>query len=139
TVSAVLGSYNVRRTGPTLSKLDQIKLDRAYEIYKERFADASDFTFTFVGSFKVDEIKPLLEQYLGALPSLKRAETAKDLGIKPPAGIVTKTVNKGQEQKATVRLVFAGDYIYNEDTNNQLQALGEIIQIKLIERLREEE
>lgn len=139
TVSAVLGNYNVRRTGPSLAKLEQVKLDRAYEIYKERFADASDFTFTFVGSFKVDEIKPLLEQYLAALPATKRAETAKNLGIKPPAGKVSKTVNKGQEQKATVRLVFAGEYIYNEDTNNQLQALGDVIQIKLIERLREEE
>jgi zinc protease len=32
TVSAVLGNYNVRRTGPSISKLEQIKLDRAYAI-----------------------------------------------------------------------------------------------------------
>lgn len=139
TVSAVLGNYNIRRTGPTLAKLEQINLDRAFDIYKDRFADASDFTFTFVGSFKVDEIKPLLEEYLGSLPSVKRVENAKDLGIVPPAGKITKTVYKGKEEKATVRLVFSGDYVYNEDTNNQLDALGEVLQIKLIERLREEE
>jgi len=139
TVSAVLGNYNIRRTGPTLAKLEQINLDRAFDIYKDRFADASDFTFTFVGSFNVDEIKPLLEEYLGSLPSVKRVEKAKDLGIVLPAGKITKTVYKGQEEKATVRLVFSGDYIYNEDTNNQLDALGEVLQIKLIERLREEE
>ncbi|MBC7912750.1 MAG: insulinase family protein, partial [Pyrinomonadaceae bacterium] len=139
TIAAVMGSYNIRRTGPSLAKLEQIKLDRAFEIYKERFADASDFTFTFVGSFKVEEIKPLLAQYLGALPAIKRVETAKDLGIIPPSGKVEKTVYKGQEPKATTRLVFTGDYIYNEDINNQLDALGEVLQIKLIERLREEE
>ncbi|MFD2161629.1 M16 family metallopeptidase [Paradesertivirga mongoliensis] len=139
TVSAVLGNYNIRRTGPTLAKLEQVKLDRAFDIYEERFADAGDFTFTFVGSFKNEEIKPLLEQYLGALPTNKRVEAAKDLGIVPPAGTLTKTVFKGQEPKATVRLVFSGDYVYNEDNNNQLDALGEVLQIKLIERLREEE
>ncbi|MGV3510210.1 MAG: M16 family metallopeptidase [Sphingobacteriaceae bacterium] len=139
TVSAVMGNYNVRRTGPSIEKLEQINLDRAFEIYKERFADAGDFTFTFVGSFKIDSIKPLLEQYLAALPSTKRAEEAKDLGIVPPSGKITKTVYKGQEPKATVRLVFTGDYTYNEETNNELDALGEVLQIKLIERLREEE
>lgn len=139
TVSAVLGNYNIRRTGPSLDKLEQVNLDRAFQIYKERFADAGDFTFTFVGSFKINEIKPLLEQYLGALPSKTSSEEAKDLGIVTPAGKITKTVYKGQEQKATVRLVFTGDYNYNEENNNELDALGEVLQIKLIERLREEE
>ncbi|WP_256011016.1 M16 family metallopeptidase [Desertivirga xinjiangensis] len=139
TISAVLGRYNVRRTGPSISKIEQINLDRAYAIYKERFADASDFTFTFVGSFKTDEIKPLLEQYLGSLPSLSRKEQAKDLGIYPPSGKISKSVYKGKEDKASVRLLMNGDYVYNETNNNQLEALGEVLQIKLIERLREEE
>ncbi|MFM6953515.1 MAG: M16 family metallopeptidase [Sphingobacteriaceae bacterium] len=139
TVSAVLGNYNIRRTGPSLQKVDQIKLDRAFEIYKDRFADASDFTYVFVGSFDVEKIKPLLAQYLGGLPSLKRVENAKDLGIKAPAGVVKKTVYKGTEPKSTVRLVFTGDYTYNEENNTLLDALGEVLQIKLIERLREDE
>ena len=139
TVSAVLGNYSVRRTGPSIAKLEQIDLDRAYDIYRERFADAGDFTFTFVGSFNINEIKPLLEQYLGSLPSKTGEEEARDLGIVTPSGKITKTVHKGQEQKATVRLVFSGDYNYNEETNNLLDALGEVLQIKLIERLREEE
>lgn len=139
TISAVLGNYNIRRTGPTLSKIEQIDLEKAYSIYKDRFADASDFTFTFVGSFKDQEIRPLLEQYLGALPSSKRKEEAKDLGIYPPAGEITKNVYKGQEDKATVRLIFSGDYKYSDENNNRLDALAEVLQIKLIERLREEE
>lgn len=139
TVSAVVGNYNVRRTGPSVDKLNQINLDRAFEIYKERFADASDFTFTFVGSFDNEKIKPLLEQYLGALPAINRNEKAVDLGIKVPAGAITKKVYKGQEPKATVRLMFSGDYTYNQTNNNQLDALAEVLNIKLIERLREDE
>ncbi len=139
TVNAVLGNYNVRRTGPSLQKVEQINLDRAFEIYKERFADASDFTFVFVGSFDVEKMKPLLAQYLGGLPSSNRKEEAKDLGIKIPTGKIAKTVFKGTEQKSTVRLVISGDFIYNSENVNKLEALSEILQIKLTERLREDE
>ncbi|WP_026897174.1 M16 family metallopeptidase [Daejeonella oryzae] len=139
TAAAVLGNYNVRRTGPTLEKVEQINLDRAYAIFKERFADASDFTFTFVGNFDPQQIKPLLEQYIASLPALNRNEQPKDLDIKTPAGKIQKSVFKGQEPKANVRLVFSGDYTYNESNNNQLDALAEVLTIKLIERLREDE
>jgi len=139
TISAVLGNYSIRRTGPSIEKYDKINLDRAFEIYKDRFADASDFTFTFVGSFDVEKLKPLLEQYLGALPSTKRIEVARDLGIHIPSGKLQKQVYKGQEQKSTVRLTFSGVYQYNETENNLLDALSSVLNIKLIERLREDE
>lgn len=139
TVAAVLGNYNLRRTGPSLDKLNQISLDRAFAIYTDRFADAGDFTFTFVGSFDPEVIKPLILQYLGALPAAGRKEEAKDLGIRPPAGRITKTVKKGKEPKATVRIVLTGPYQYNETNNNQVDALEEILQIRLDERLRETE
>lgn len=138
-VAAILGNYNVRRTGPSVEKINQVSLDRAFEIYKDRFADASDFTFVFVGSFNPAELKPLLEQYLGSLPSSNRKETAKDLGIQIPAGKIDKKIYKGQEPKASVRLVFSGDYTWSEKHNNQLNALAEVLTIKLIERLREDE
>lgn len=139
TISAVLGNYSIRRTGPSIEKYDKINLDRAFEIYKDRFADASDFTFTFVGSFDVEKLKPLLEQYLGALPSTKRIEVARDLGIHIPSGKLQKQVYKGQEPKSTVRLTFSGVYQYNETENNLLDALSSVLNIKLIERLREDE
>jgi len=138
-VAAILGNYNVRRTGPTVEKIDQVSLDRAFEIYKDRFADASDFTFVFVGSFNPAAIKPMLEQYLGSLPTSNRKETAKDLGINIPSGKIDKKIYKGLEPKATVRLVFSGDYTWSEKHNNQLDALAEVLSIKLIERLREDE
>lgn len=139
TLSAVLGNYSVRRTGPSIEKYDQINLDRAFEIYKDRFQDASDFTFTVVGSFDVNEIKPLIEQYLGALPSTKRIEQARDLGIHIPSGKINREVFKGKEPKSTVYMVFSDVYKYNETENNLLEALSGILDIKLVEKLREEE
>ena len=139
TVSAVLGSYNVRRTGPTLQKLEEVKLDKVYQIYKERFADAGNFTFTFVGNIDTNTIKPLLEKYLGSLPAANQHEQARDLNIHAPAGRIEKTVYKGSEPKATVYLVYSGKYAYSPENNVRLDALKETLEIRLLQRLREDE
>ena len=51
-----------------------MNLDKSMAFYKNRFADASDFTFVFVGSFDVNAIRPLVETYLATLPSIGRKE-----------------------------------------------------------------
>jgi zinc protease len=139
TVSAVLSNHNFRRMVPSTERLDKASLDKAFAFYKDRFADANGFTFTLVGSFDADKIKPLLEKYLGSLPSGKGDETYKNLGIHIPAGQLTKDVHKGIGDKSSVQLVFSGDYDFNADNNLQVDALNEILNIKLIERLREKE
>jgi zinc protease len=139
TLQAVLGNYNTRRTSATLAKLEQVKLDRAFEIYKERFADASAFTFVFIGSFNTDSIKPLLEKYLGSLPATHKNEKAVDLNIHPAEGRIEKTVYKGTEQKAGVSLIFHGPYQFSQENNINMNALKETLQIRMIERLRESE
>ena len=139
TVSAVMGSYNSRRTGPTLQKLEQIDPDKAYQVYKERFADASNFTFTFVGSIDMNTIRPLLEKYLGSLSSTHQHEQAKDLNIHVLPGRVEKTVYKGSEPKATVYLVYTGTYDYSEENNVKMDAMKESLEIRLLQRLREDE
>lgn len=139
TVSAVLSNHNFRDQTVTPALLNSASLDKAYNFYKDRFADASNFTFTIVGNFDISTIKPLLETYLGGLPSTGRNETYKDLHIHPPAGQITKIVHKGIGDKATVQLVFSGDYDYTTLNNVQLDALEAILQIKLTERLRQQE
>jgi zinc protease len=139
TANAVMNQGSIRRAGPSIASLEQINPERAFEIYKERFADASNFTFVFTGSFKVDEIKPLLEKYLGGLPSTHKDEAYKDLGIRTPDGRIEKTVYKGTEPKATVNLIFSGAFDYNAAEKIQLDALKEVLQIRLLERLREDE
>lgn len=139
TLSMILSNYAPRNFPMTAERFNKIDAKRAFEIYKERFADASDFTFLFVGNFKNEEIKPLLEKYLGGLPSIKRKETFKDLGIRAPKGKVEKTLYKGTEAKARVTMVWSGDYLATPDSETQVEALSEVLEIKLIEKLREEE
>jgi zinc protease len=139
TIAYVMGNYAYRNSPPWPEKLDRITLDKVFSIYRQRFADASGFTFVFVGRFSVDSLLPLLAEYLGTLPSLYKKEQARDLGIHIPSGKMDKTVYGGNEDKATVRLVYSGDYRYSPLANMQLQALGQILQIKLLQHLREDE
>lgn len=138
-LNAVLTSNNPDRRPLTPESIDKINLDRAVEIYKNRFADASDFVFTFVGAFKEEAIKPLLEKYIGGLPSTDRDDTYKHPNIFPPKGRIEKTIYKGLEPKSKVTLITSGEFDYSPENNVQIEALQEVLQIKLIEALREEE
>jgi zinc protease len=139
TLNYVLSNYHFRGRPMTAERFGAVDAERSMDIFKERFADASDFEFTFVGNFEVAKIEPLLATYLGSLPTSGKKATYKDLGINPPAGKVSKTVKKGTEDKANVTLVISGNYTPTEAEELQLTALGEALQIKLIEKLREEE
>lgn len=138
-IQRTLYGDNIRRVPFSLKDLDKVNQARALEIYKDRFADASDFTFVIVGSFTEDEIKPYLEEYLAALPTTNRKESGKDLNLYEKNKGIEKVVNKGKEAKATVRLALYGDYNYNEQENLNTSALETILSNKLLERLREEE
>ena len=116
---------------------DQIQLDRVLEIYKDRFASAKGFTFFLVGSFDVAKIKPLLATYLGSLPDAETTTSYNDLGIRPVKGVVRKEVFSGAEQKSNIAIVFTGEAVFSEDEQMRLQALSEVLNIKLIEVLRE--
>jgi zinc protease len=82
-------------------------------------------------------MKPLIEKWLGALPSTGRKETWRDTGIRPPTGVVQRVVKKGTEPKARTALVFTGPFEYTRQNRYYLSALAELLNIKLREALRE--
>lgn len=127
-----------RRRPITPESLRKIDLDRALAIYKERFADAGDFTFIFVGNFQVEQLKALTETYLGSLPTKGRKETFRDVKVSWPNGVQTKTVVKGSEPKSLVALTFHGKEAWSRDNENDLRMLREVLRIRLRETLREE-
>lgn len=137
TVLAVLGGYNARSMPATADKLNAASLDKAYDFYKARFADASNFTFTITGDFTVKDIIPFVATYLASLPSTNSHETFKNLKIHPPAGQITKTVTKGTGDKSTVQLIFDGPYDYNDANNLQLDGLEEVLNIHLVDSLKD--
>jgi zinc protease len=118
--------------------LDNLNLDRVHEIYKERFADADDFTFTFIGNFDPTEITPMLSKYLGTLPTKPDSESFKDLNINIVDGVVNKKIKNGKAPKTTVNIVYHGKYDYDKKLNYELKSMVDIMRIKLRESMRED-
>jgi zinc protease len=123
---------------PSEAQLNQINLDRAIAIFKDRFADASDFTYLMVGNFKVDDVIPLLEKYIGGLPSIKRKETWKDETPPFPKGLLVVDVPKNSEPQSTVAMVWKGDFKWNEKNSQAFTMLMDILEIKCRESMRED-
>jgi zinc protease len=137
-LNSALTQNHPRALGLKAANVDEMNLDRSLAFYKERFADASDFTFVFVGSFDLATMRPLVERYLASLPSLQRKESARDLGIQPPAGVVEKQVRKGIEPKSQVSIVFTGAFVNDEIHRLTLRAMGEMLSGNLHRTLRED-
>ncbi len=137
TLNALLTQDHLRARPMTAALVDQMDLDKSMAFYKERFADAGGFTFTFVGSFNLQAIKPLVERYLGGLPSLHRNESWKDVGIHFPTGVVTKSVEKGVEPKSEAVIVFTGPFEYTQDQRVAIRAMGDVLENRLRDVLRE--
>ncbi|MES2809649.1 MAG: insulinase family protein [Bacteroidota bacterium] len=137
TIASVLNNYAPRFMPMTAARLNAASLDKAYSFYKARFADAANFTFTLTGDFNTEAVIPYLETYLGSLPATNSKETFKNLNIYPPAGQITKKVYKGASTRATVQLVYSGKYDYSEANNVQMDALEEVLNIRLADSLKD--
>ena len=138
TLQAVLTQNHPRARRLTSASFDSLSLDRSLELYRQRFADASDWTFYLVGSFQPDSMKPLVERWIGGLPSAGSKEQWRDVGVVGPRGVIRKTVRRGVEPKAQTRIVFGGPAEFSRRNSSLLRTLGDALEIRLRERLRED-
>ncbi|MCK3685440.1 insulinase family protein [Maribellus sp. YY47] len=138
TLNVVLSNYNERSKPMSVERLKEASLPQIEMIGKDRFKDAADFKFFFVGNIDFATLKPLVEKYIGGIPTLNRNEKWVDLGIRKPEGVVEKVVHKGQEEKGMQYIVFHGDFEYNGQNQAQLDAVGKILSTRLLEVIRED-
>ncbi|MCX6153613.1 MAG: insulinase family protein [Candidatus Kapabacteria bacterium] len=137
-VRSIMTQYHFRKRPMTEEMLKDFNAIKAFDFYKDRFADVGDFTFFFVGNVNLEKIKPLIEKYVASLPTQRRKENWKDIGSNPPQGKIEKTVKKGVEKKGSVNLVINGDCDYNADNRLKMRALSAHLSDKLREEIREE-
>lgn len=112
--------------------------DRAFEIYKERFANPADFIYVFVGNFDEKIMREYLALYLGSLPTSPERDVINPNVTK---GFPTATINEdifaGTEEQSFVGIVFAKEFTWNEDNKVILRALKDALDIELIAEIRE--
>lgn len=138
TLQVTLASHHPRSAPITPARLGEIRPEAAVAFYRERFADATGMTFGIVGAFSPDSIRPLVQRYLGNLPAAAKPDRWANPGIRRPPGVVRRTVRKGIEPASRTALVFHGPFEYNRAERFALHTLGEVLQLRLREQLREE-
>lgn len=138
TMSVTVANYHERARPMTKELLSEADFNRIAQIGRERLKNAADFKFFFVGNIKPVEFKPLVEKYIGGIPSQPATENWRDLGIRKPKGVIEKVVNAGQEEKSIQYIMFHGDFDYNAQNQVQLDAVGKILSTRLLEVIRED-
>lgn len=138
TIQAVMGGYHLREIPTKMEDMDKINLDKAFEFYQERFADAGDFTFVFVGNYDDKIMEDMVKKYIASLPGKASNEKFVDHKIAAPKGKFTKIIKKGVDDKASVSMKFYNDFEYTPQNIFVLRSLIELFNIKLIEIVREE-
>jgi zinc protease len=123
----------------TVADVQALDLEVMQRFYRERFANAADFTYFIVGAFTVDGITPIIEQWLATLPSTgKRTSSFRDMGIRFPAAIVREEVRKGLEPRGSTVISFHADAKLDELEMHRARAAASLLGIRLRDILREE-
>ena len=127
----------IKSSLPTIEDVEKMTLDEIYDIYTDRFKDASDFTFFFIGNFEVDELLPLVQKYLGNLPSINREEKWIDRSVPFAKGKGAYIVEKGVDKQGILYMMSEQSYEWNEQENIKVTALGRTLGITVREIIRE--
>jgi zinc protease len=117
--------------------LDQVDAERSVAMYRERFGNAHGLTFVLAGSLSAAEVKPLLARYLGGLPGSPRESRHRDVGVRFPTGPLDRVLNKGFDNSA-LAIVYSGQRPYSIDEVLRLEALTEVLRLRVTDRIREE-
>jgi len=138
TNQAITFNHNYRWRPFSEALLNEIDESKVLPLYKERFADAGNFTFFFVGNIDLATLKPLVETYIGGLPSAGKKEMWKERKIGFPKGIVKKYVKKGTEPKSYVFITMAGKFDWTMKNKIEADAMMRVLNIMMREVMRED-
>jgi zinc protease len=140
TVTTALYDNSPRKFLFNLKALDKVNHEDVMRLYKERFANPANFTFFFVGNVEPEKVKPAILAYLGGLKTSKQTENWKDRQIRYPQGVVEKQFSHDMKTPKASNFVLYNDRI-DYSLNNSLlaQALGNILDIRYTESIRESE
>ncbi len=134
--SAVYADHPYRKS-LTGEDVEAISLPQLEHIFRDRYADFSDFSFVIVGNFDEARLQELVCTYLANLPVARRKDKIKDVGIRAVQGRQEMRFHKGSE-RSFVALITNGRYPDKKDSGVQLAAMLNILNEKLRENIREQ-
>lgn len=137
TLTVTMAQHHFRSRPITAATFAEVDPNKSLQFYKDRLANAGNFTFAIVGNVRLETLKPLVERYLASLPAGK-PETFRDVGEEHPKGAIERIVKKGAEPKANTHFIFTGADVFVPENRFSLLALNELVQMRLDQVLREQ-
>lgn len=137
-LSTLRSNNHFRHRPQTIAMLDAVDPDKAISVFKSRYSDFSNFTFTFVGNVDPKVLRPLVATYLASLPSTGKKSQWKNIGVKFANGPVTKTILAGTEPKSHVMINVTASDTWSLDAERDAEILTKVLGIRLREVMRED-
>lgn len=137
-VEAAVTANHPRAQSLSAEATARMDFARSLAVYRDRFGDASDFTFVLVGNLDLARVRPLVQQYLATLPAQGREEAPADLGIRPPTGVVRRDLRAGTEPRSQVSVTFSGAFSGSAEARLQIEMMGQMLGGNLTRALRED-
>ena len=138
-VTVTLSAHDKRQAPLNKDDLKKVSYDRILQMAKEQTSNAAAFTFTIIGNFDEATIRPLIEQYLGALPSQKTIVKGKDVNKRFSGEVKNNFTRKMETPKAIAVMVWTNEAMaYTLDNIVRADMMGQILTMLYTEKIREE-
>jgi zinc protease len=119
---------------------DKVDYAKAMKLYADRFKDANNFVFTFVGNIDPETFEPMIEQYIGALKTKKNDETwTTNVPLITDKDVTSHYTKAMENPKVTCYIVYNGDMKFTRKSQLTMQALSDVMDIVYTEKIREDE
>jgi zinc protease len=136
-LNAAIYNNHYRSLPLTSDRMGEINQTEVYNIFEDRFSNASDFTFFFAGNIP-DNFRSLVETYIASIPGSGERERWINRKMDIINGVNNLEIYAGIEQKSSVSILFSGEYKWTLENNTALYALRELLDIRLREEVRED-
>ena len=138
-LTLTLGNHHPRVKPMTVDDLKKVSYDRILQMAKERTANAAAYTFTIIGNYDEKTIRPLIEQYLGSLPSKKKVEKSKFIDTDFKGRVVNDFKHKAETPKSiAVMLWYSKKLPYTLENSVKASIAGQILSMEYLKKIRED-
>lgn len=138
-IATTMTLQNPRLAPTTEAMVREMDLSRAHAIFRDRFSNAAGFTFQFTGAVTLEQIEPLAEAWLAALPAGDPPPERLDLAVDIPRHELRHTVRLGVEPITEVHMIWSSDdFTYDFENRHAVNAMMAALRIRAREVLREE-
>ena len=138
--SKTLYQDHARRQMTSATQIEALNIPMLQTVHSKMFGYADDFRFVIVGNVDLATLKPLVEKYIGSLPTSKKVEyKVVDDGVRyPEGGVVNDFRASMQQPKVSVRLVYTGAMEDNAKNRLIVDLLSRALDNRYMVSIREE-